>query len=116
MSGSWIQACVGFAPDYLDGQTLMNRSGIPYVALPEGSARVACRIDGEPTKIDTCASQDQDTQNHWTLFVEARGHWSQVRSDFAALDVFDNEVMGWRFLPTGTTTPAPPPQPRELAS
>jgi hypothetical protein len=116
MSGSWIQACVGFAPDYLDGQTLMDRSGIQYVAQPDGSARVACRIDGEPTKIGACATQEHDTQAHWALFVEARGRWSKATSDFAGLEVFDSDVMGWRFVPAGTTTPAPPPQPRELAS
>ena len=116
MSGSWIQACVGFAPDYLDGQTLMDRSGIPYVAQPAGSARVACRIDGEPAKVDTCAAQGQGTREHWALFVQAHGRWSQIGPDFAGVEVFDDDVMGWRFVPAGTGTPAPPPQPRKLAS
>ncbi|TME24870.1 MAG: hypothetical protein E6I67_00090, partial [Chloroflexi bacterium] len=28
MSGDWIQRCIGFAPTYIDGQTIMDRSGI----------------------------------------------------------------------------------------
>jgi hypothetical protein len=113
MSGAWIQACVGFGPDFIDGQTLMDRSGIEYVVQPTGSARVVCQVDGEPASGSGCASAGRPS---WALFVQSAGRWARVGPDFSGLELYDRQAMGWRYVRAGDASPAPPPHPRQLGS
>jgi hypothetical protein len=53
-SGATMQNCVGFSADFIDGQTLMDRSGIQYQANTISSGRVVCQVDFEPKNFSQC--------------------------------------------------------------
>jgi hypothetical protein len=78
MSGAWFESRIGFNPAFIDGQTIMDRSGIEYQAQPVASGRVVCQIDLEPSRIGDCTDQ---TWPRWMAFVEVDGRWTQVGSD-----------------------------------
>lgn len=112
MSGTWLQACVGFDGAYIAGEAAMQRSGIEYRAETLGTARVVCQIDLEPANASGCAGRNHP---RWVAFQGSGGHWLQAGSSFVYLLMRDSEVIGWRYVPADVITPAPPPLPR-LAS
>jgi hypothetical protein len=109
MSGAWFESCIGFNPVFIDGQTIMDRSGIEYQAQPVASGRVVCQIDLEPARIGDCADQ---TWPRWVAFVEVDGRWTQVGSDYGGVRLYDRQAIGWRFAMTSAA--GPPPQPHML--
>src|SRR5256714_5233903 len=59
MSGAWLQQCVGFGPDIIDGETIMDRSGIAFDAPRAASTRLMCRVDLEPSADVACGRANQ---------------------------------------------------------
>ena len=113
MSGAWVERCIGFAPSFIDGQTIMDRSGIEYQTLTVGTTRVVCQVDLEPRQMAACVNPDQP---HWALFVEVGGHWSLSRAGFNDLPLYDKQALGWRYVRASDTSPSPPPLPHEVRS
>src|SRR5437868_1953343 len=73
MSGDWIQRCIGFAPTYIDGQTIMDRSGIQYQVQYLEAGKAVCQVDLEPRQYRECVPPNSP---RWALFIESHGRWS----------------------------------------
>lgn len=108
-SGAWIEQCVGFAPGFVDGPTLMDRSGIPY----DMRQALVCRIDGEPAASASCLQQNP---KRWALFIDSGGRWSPSREGFSTIQVTDKQAIGWHYVRAADTAPMPPPLPHQLDS
>lgn len=111
MSGAWMQRCIGFAGEYIDGQTIMDRSGIEYHAEPVSSGKVVCQVDLEPRQFAACFPLNQP---YWALFVESGGHWSTAPSGFTDVRLRDGDSLGWHYVRASDPAPAPPPLPKKV--
>jgi len=80
-SGATMQNCVGFSADFIDGQTLMDRSGIQYQANTITSGKVVCQVDFEPKNFSQCFPANQP---YWALFIESGGRWTSAESTIIA--------------------------------
>ena len=109
LSGTSIQRCVGFSGGSIDGQTIMDRSGIEYEARPISSGKVVCQVDLEPTQFNECFPQNRP---YWALFIESAGRWASAPGGYTDVQLHDGESMGWHYVPANDAAPAPPPLPR----
>lgn len=109
LSGSWFDKRVDFTTDEIAGVTLMDRSGIEYGAQSVSSGKVVCQVDNEPATFTTCFPQNKP---YWALFIRRGGKWSSAPSGVSDVQLHDGEAIGWHYVPSGVTTPMPPPQPR----
>lgn len=106
LSGATMQRCVGFASGIIDGQTVMDQSGIEYKANSVTSGKVVCQVDFEPKQFSQCFPQNQP---YWALFVESAGRWTNASGGFTDLRLHDKDAIGWHYV--GATDPAPAPPP-----
>jgi hypothetical protein len=105
-SGATMQNCVGFSGDVIDGQTLMDRSGIQYEAHSVSSGKVVCQVDFEPKQFSQCFPANQP---YWALFVESGGKWTSAPGGFSDVRLHDREALGWHYVGAMDPSPAPPP-------
>ena len=68
-----FQKCVGFTGDTIDGQTLMDQSGVQYLAHKLSSGKAVCQVDNEPQQVTECFPQNQP---YWALFLETKSVWA----------------------------------------
>jgi hypothetical protein len=108
--GATIQNCVGFSADFIDGQTLMDRSGIQYQANTISSGKVVCQVDFEPKKLSQCFPANEP---YWALFVESGGRWTSAPGGFSDVQLHDNDTLGWHYVAALDPQPAPPPPARK---
>ncbi|TMC51782.1 MAG: hypothetical protein E6J20_14695 [Chloroflexi bacterium] len=113
MSGAWMERCVGFAASFIDGQTVMDQSGIEYQAEPVGSGKVVCQVDQEPAQFSQCFPQNRP---YWALFIASRSSWSSAGGGYTDVTLHDGEALGWRYVNAADPKPLPPPMPRRLES
>ena len=106
MSGAWLERCVSFTGELIDGQTVMDGSGIEYQAEPVSSGKVVCQVDLEPKQYTQCFPQNQP---YWALFVEANGGWTPAPGGYTAVHLHDGEALGWHYVKADDPNPAPPP-------
>src|SRR5256884_6511422 len=111
MSGDWMQRCIGFAPRYIDGQTIMDRSGIQYQVQHLDSGKAVCQVDLEPRQYPDCGSSNSP---RWALFIESQGRWSQAPTGYTDVQLGDGDALGWRYVRGADQAPAPPPLPRRV--
>lgn len=111
MLGAWMESCVGFTSSSIDGQTLMDRSGIEYRATRVGSSKVMCQLDREPAQVSPCAPQDMP---YWALFVGSGAGWSSATGGFTDVTLHNGDALGWHYVNAADPTPAPPPMPHRL--
>jgi hypothetical protein len=97
---------VGFAGDTIDGQTLMDQSGVKYQAQTFSFGKAVCSVDNEPAQYSECFPKNQPT---WWTFIEASGAWTCAQTGYAAVKLHDKEAIGWRYILS--TDPCPPPPP-----
>ena len=109
-SGATMQSCVGFGGVFIDGQTLMDRSGIQYEAHALSSVKVICQVDFEPRQFTQCFAANQP---YWALFIESGGKWSSAPGGFAEMQLHDQEAIGWHYVGALDPLPAPPPPARK---
>lgn len=109
LSGASLERCVGFSTATIDGQALMDRSGIEYRAEAVAAGWAVCELDGEPRGFAPCAAPDQ---RYWALFVLQAGTWEKARGGFTGVTLHDQEALGWRYVEAADTAPSPPPSPR----
>src|SRR2546423_5236098 len=93
MSGAWLQQCVGFGPDIIDGETIMDRSGIAFDAPRAASTRLMCRVDLEPSADVAC----DPNHAYWAAFVESRGRWTKLGA-FTEARLRDTETPGLHYV------------------
>ncbi len=109
LSGASFQRCVGFDGAEIDGQTLMDQSGIQYEAHPLSSGKAVCQVDHEPQQYSQCFPQNQP---YWALFVETNRKWVSAPGGFTDTKLHDGEALGWHYVPANASSPAPPPLPQ----
>ena len=106
LSGTSTQKCVGFAEDTIDGQSLMDKSGIEYQAQTFSFGKGACQVDNEPSQFSTCFPANQP---YWALFIESNGAWTVAAGAFDKTNLHDKEALGWHYVQVTDPSPAPPP-------
>jgi hypothetical protein len=110
LSGASVQACVGFSTVTIDGQTLMDKSGIKYQFQKFSFGSAVCQIDNEPAQYSQCLPQNQP---YWALFIESGGTWTQAQSGYTDTVLHDKEALGWHYVQAADPSPAPPPAAKE---
>jgi hypothetical protein len=103
-----IQKCVGFAGDTIDGQTLMEQSGIEFQTQDFSFGKAVCQIDSEPAQYSSCFS---NSGPNWLLFVDTGGTWAEAQTAYTAITLHDKDAFGWEY--TASQSPSPPPLPKE---
>ena len=109
-SGSSFQKCVGFSGDTIDGQTLMDQSGVKYQAQTFSFGKAVCQVDNEPAQYNECFPKNQPT---WWTFIEVGGAWTCAQTGFTAVKLHDKDAIGWRYILTADPCPTPPPVAQE---
>ncbi len=112
LSGASLERCVGFDGAMIDGQALMDQSGLQYGAYELASGKAMCQVDNEPAQYSQCFPAKQP---YWALFVEQHGVWSSSPGGFTDAKLHDAEALGWHYVPAADSTPAPPPLARTLS-
>lgn len=105
LSGTTIQACVGFSTYAIDGQTLMDESGIKYGFQKFSFGSAVCQIDSEPAQYSQCLPQDQP---YWSLFIETGGQWAPAQTGYTDVVLHDKDALGWHYVQATDPSPAPP--------
>ncbi len=106
-SSSVVQKCVGFSGDTVDGQTLMDQSGIEFQTQTFSFGKAVCQVDNEPAQFSKCFA---DSGPNWTLFVETSGQWTEAQTGYTQVTLHDKESLGWIY--TASQSPSPPPLPK----
>ena len=106
LSGATVQRCVGFAGDIINGQALMDQSGVEYQAQTFSFGKAVCQVDNEPTSYPKCFP---DKQPYWSLFVETGGAWASAANGYTTVNLHDKEALGWHYVQATDPSPAPPP-------
>jgi hypothetical protein len=106
LSGSSVQKCVGFAGDTIDGQALMDQSGIEYQAQTYSFGKGVCQVDNEPAQYSACFPPNQPS---WALFVETAGAWALASGAYNKANLHDKEALGWHYVQPTEANPGPPP-------
>jgi len=107
-AGHQLQKCVGFTGETIDGQTLMDESGIQYQTQTFSFGKAVCQIDNEPTQYAKCFA---DSGPNWVLFVDSGGTWTEAQTGYGQVTLHDREALGWEY--TAAASPMPPPLPKE---
>jgi hypothetical protein len=109
-SGATVQKCVGFAGDTIDGQALMDQSGIAFQTQTFSFGKAICQIDNEPPQFDKCLATSGP---NWSLFIESSGAWTVAQTGYTdpAVILHDKDALGWRYI-AYEPTPSPPPLPK----
>jgi hypothetical protein len=109
-SGTSLQRCVGFAGDTIDGQSLMDQSTIRYQTQTFSFGKGVCAIDNEPAQYSECFPKDKP---YWSLFIETSGAWAAAPTGYTAINLHDQDALGWRYVESSDPNPAPPPLAKE---
>lgn len=109
LSGTTLQKCVGFAGDTIDGQSLMDQSGIAFQTQTFSFGKAVCQIDSEPKSYDKCFATSGP---NWLLFIETNGSWAAAQTGYADPKVIlhDKDALGWRYMAYDEHA-SPPPLP-----
>jgi hypothetical protein len=105
MSGTTFQKCVGFSTDTVDGQTLMDQSGIEYQTQTTSFGKAVCEIDKEPAQYSKCLPANAP---YWNLFVETGGAWTSAQTGYTAVTLHDKEALGWTYAQYSASPALPP--------
>ena len=106
ISGASMQRCVGFNGDSVDGQTLMDRSGIEYQTQTFSFGKAVCQVDNEPKQVSECLPKNQPYCSEW---VETGGRWAMAQVGYTQIQVHDKEALGWHYVSATDQSPSPPP-------
>jgi len=106
LSGTSLQKCVGFAGDTIDGQALMDQSGIEFQSQTFSFGKGACQVDNEPAQFSTCFPANKP---YWALFLESNGVWALASGAYDKASLHDKDAIGWHYVQPTDPSPAPPP-------
>jgi hypothetical protein len=110
LSGTSLQKCVGFSTSTIDGQTLMDQSGIKYQFQKFSFGSAVCQIDNEPAQYSECFPQNMP---YWALFIESNGTWTSAQNGYTQAVLNDKDALGWHYVQATDPSPAPPPPAKE---
>lgn len=106
LSKASFQKCVGFSGDTIDGQALMDQSGVKFQTQTFSFGKAVCQIDSEPAQYSACFAQGQP---FWALFVETNSTWAVAQTGYTQVTLHDKEALGWRFVASADAASPPPP-------
>ncbi len=106
LSGTTVQKCVGFTTDTIDGQTLMDQSGLLFQTQTFSFGKGMCQLDNEPAQFSQCFPPNQP---YWALFIESGGQWATAQTAYTQAALHDKEAVGWHYVQPTDPSPAPPP-------
>jgi hypothetical protein len=112
LSGASLQRCVGFDGPMIDGQTLMDQSGVQYGAHSLSTGKAVCQVDNEPAQFSQCFPPHQP---YWALFVESLGRWTNATGGFTEAKLHDGDALGWHYVAATDPSPRPPPLAKVLS-
>jgi hypothetical protein len=100
--GSTVTRCVAFTADSINGQQLLDTSGIKWSGQSFSFGEAVCAIDGEPAAYTECLGKD----NYWAAFTAGSdGTWQLAMVGISDITLHDGEAEGFRYVPTtGTAT------------
>ncbi|HET6310622.1 MAG TPA: hypothetical protein VFH00_06420 [Candidatus Nitrosotalea sp.] len=109
-SGTTVQKCVGFAGATIDGQSLMDQSGVTFQTQTFSFGKAICSIDNEPAQYEKCFATSGP---NWSMFIETNGSWTVAQTGYADPQVIlhDKDALGWRYI-AYEPSPSPPPLPK----
>jgi len=110
LSGTSLQRCVGFEGDSIDGQTLMDKSGIEYQTQTFSFGKGVCQVDNEPKVYSECFPKNQP---YWALFVETNSAWVTAQTGYTGVSLHDKDALGWHYVQASDQNPAAPPLAKE---
>lgn len=90
----------------IDGQTLMDQSGVEYQAHSLSHGKAVCQVDSEPAEFSQCFPPQQP---YWALFIESSGKWASATGGFTEAKLHDGDALGWHYVAAADPSPAPPP-------
>src|SRR5437667_271403 len=102
---------IKFAPTYIDGQTIMDRSGIQYQVQYLEAGKAVCQVDLEPRQYRECVPPNSP---RWALFIESQGRWSKAPGGYTDIQLGDGDALGWRYVRAEDQAPGSPPLPRRV--
>jgi hypothetical protein len=105
--GHEFQKCVGFTGATIDGQTLMDQSGIEFQTQTFSFGKAVCQVDNEPAQYSSCFAQSGP---NWLLFVESGGAWAEAQTGYAQVTLQDKGALGWEYTADQSATPPPLPK------
>jgi hypothetical protein len=106
LTGTSVQKCVGFTGDTIDGQALMDQSGVEFQTQTFSFGKGVCQVDNEPAQFSVCFPPNQP---YWSLFIETGGAWVLAAGAYDKADLHDKEALGWHYVQASDPSPAPPP-------
>jgi len=112
LSGAAFQRCVGFDGATIDGQALMDQSGVQYMAHKLSAGKAVCQVDNEPQQVTECFPQNRP---YWALFLETKSVWSGSTTGFTEASLHDGDALGWHYVAATDPSPAPPPLAQPVA-
>ena len=105
--GSTSSACVTFDGDEIDGEELLNLSGIPYVAdFGNSMGSILCSIEGDgcnfPSEKCFCDCSKPGSCAYWGYFVkDEEGGWVYAPIGARLRKVVDGDLDAWVWVETG---------------
>ena len=94
----------------IDGQALMDQSGVEFHTQTFSFGKAVCQIDNEPAQYNECFPKNQPT---WWTLIEVGGAWTCAQTGFTAVTLHDKDAIGWRYILTADPCPPPPPLAQE---
>lgn len=110
LSGTSQQRCVGFSGDTIDGQSLMDQSGIEFQTQTFSFGKGVCQIDNEPAQFSECFPKNKP---YWALWIETNATWASAQTGYTEIKLHDKEALGWHYVQPTDQSPAPPPLAKE---
>jgi hypothetical protein len=109
-AGTTVQKCVGFDAAAINGEDLMQKSGIEFQAQSfSGIGKAVCQLDNEPAQFSECFPKDKP---YWALYTSQTGApWQQAQTAYPGLQLKNGDAVGWEYQ-SATASPPPPPLPR----
>ena len=107
--GSVVRRCVAFDGDSINGEQLLNDSGVAWSGQSFGGfGEAVCALDGEPARYTECPGADR----YWAVFAarstgSGTGEWQLTSVGISGLTLHDGDAEGLRYGPTSGTPAAP---------
>ena len=99
--GSLITSCVSFDGDEIDGEDLLNQSGINYMAdFGNSMGSILCSIEGKgcdfPNEKCFCQCSQPGSCAYWSYFIkDESGGWIYAPIGARLRKVHDGDVDAW---------------------
>jgi hypothetical protein len=110
--GRVVTACVSFGEPEINGQDLLDRAGVGYIAQSSGANAAVCKLDGEgcdyPAEDCFCKCRGAECV-YWAYQSLRDGKWSYGQVGAPMSRVRPGDVQGWAWGSGSVQAGAQPP-------